>query len=181
MQLPPFLDALYTDLIDACDHEYLFTGSQGGLMRRDTFRKRFWRPAWDGKPSHPETWMRRPILAGFTFHEGRHTHRTLLAQEGIPEVARAARLGHKVSGMASVYEHVTPQMLAQIQSVLETLWWNSVHALTSREQERLFTEVPLLDELYRASMKHGLPEEPATETISRISPIRDWSSRPNKP
>lgn len=172
VQLPPFLDALYTDLIESCEHEYLFTGPRGGLLRRGNFRGRFWRPAWDGQPTHPQAWLRRPILPGFTFHEGRHSHRTLLAQEGIPEVARAARLGHKVPGMASVYEHVTPAMQQLVRSVLEALWWASVDAVSAQDRERLFAAVPLLGERYRANMKNGLPEEPAEKMISRMSPIR---------
>ena len=27
---------------------YLFTGPQGGLLRRGNFRQSFWGPAWDG-------------------------------------------------------------------------------------------------------------------------------------
>jgi integrase len=54
------------------------------------------------------------VLAGFTFHEGRHTHRTWLADDGITDVARAARLGHNLPGMADVYEHVTPAMKQRV-------------------------------------------------------------------
>jgi hypothetical protein len=38
---------------------------------------------------------RPPILPTFTFHEGRHTHSTWLTEDGIPEVARRARLGRR--------------------------------------------------------------------------------------
>ncbi|WP_233571143.1 hypothetical protein [Nocardiopsis sp. Huas11] len=69
IQLPPFVDSLYTDLIKSCQSDYLFTGSQGGLVRRANFRTSHWRPAWDGDPGCGQTWMRRPILPGFTFHE----------------------------------------------------------------------------------------------------------------
>ncbi|MBB4932766.1 hypothetical protein F4561_003586 [Lipingzhangella halophila] len=65
----------------------------------------------DGRTGEAEQWWRRaPILPGFTFNEGRHTHRTWLAEDGVPEVARAARLGHRMRGMGEVYEHVTPAM-----------------------------------------------------------------------
>lgn len=41
--------------------------------------------------------QRPPILSTFTFHEGRHTHSTWLTEDGIPEVARRARLGPPMS------------------------------------------------------------------------------------
>ncbi|WP_262391790.1 hypothetical protein [Nocardiopsis sp. CNR-923] len=34
----------------------------------------------------------------FTFNEGRHILRTWLAEDGIPAIARAGRLGRKVRG-----------------------------------------------------------------------------------
>ncbi|MFC3450614.1 hypothetical protein [Amycolatopsis speibonae] len=42
----------------------------------------------------------QPILPTFTFHKGRHSHSTRLAEDGIPEVARRARLGQKMKGIA---------------------------------------------------------------------------------
>jgi hypothetical protein len=33
-----------------------------------------------------------------------------LTEDGIPEVARRARLGQKMKGIARVYDHVTPAM-----------------------------------------------------------------------
>ncbi|WP_304450662.1 tyrosine-type recombinase/integrase [Nocardiopsis sp. YSL2] len=148
IELPPFLDALYTDLIEACESDYLFTGPKGGLMRRRNFQVGLWRPAWNGDPRSDQAWLRRPLLPGFTFHEGRHTQRTWLAEDEIPEVARAARLGHKMLGMARVYEHVTPQMRQRVLSALESRWTQSVAALSDQERETLFGVVPLLEEHY---------------------------------
>lgn len=171
IQLPPFLDLLYMDLIEAADHPYLFTGPQGGLLRRGNFRKRFWRPAWDGVPASDLPWLRGPLLAGVTFNEaGRHTHRTWLAEGNIPEVARAARLGHTMVGMGRVYEHVTPEMKWRVLTVLEERWQRSVSALTHTERDRLFGMAPKLDEHYRGNSESGLPTEPASKMISQISP-----------
>ena len=49
------------------------------------FRQRFWRPAWDGiDTNNPSSTRHLPaILSGFRFHEGRHTHATLLTEDGI--------------------------------------------------------------------------------------------------
>jgi hypothetical protein len=60
-----------------------------------------------------------PILPWFTFHEGWHTHSTWLTEDSVPEVARRARLGKKMRGIAQVYDHVTPVMRKQVLDVLK--------------------------------------------------------------
>lgn len=171
IQLPPFLDLLYTHLIEGCEHEYLFTGPRGGLLRRGNFRQRFWRPAWDGASASGPQWLQGPLLRGITFNEaGRHTQRTWLADENIPEVAKAARLGHTVPGMARIYEHVIPETKRRVLTVLEERWQRSVAALTYKERVRLFGMAPMLEEHYRGNSESGLPKEPASKMISRISP-----------
>lgn len=174
IQLPPFLDALYGDLRASRAEGPLFIGSRGGWLRRGNFRTEYWRPAWDGVPGHEKTWMRQPLVEGITFHEaGRHTHRTWLAEDEIPEVARAARLGHKVPGMARVYEHVTPRMQERILSVLETRWVGSVASLTDVERERLFTMAPVLEEHYKEATKGGLFGSPLPGDLPNISHLRE--------
>lgn len=95
--------------------------------------------------------MKAPILPGFTHRETRHTHRTWLAADGIPEVARAARLGHRMPGMANVYEHVTVEMKAQVLAALERRWQESLRALKPVERRRLMEMVPQIGEHYRAT------------------------------
>ncbi|WP_235191105.1 site-specific integrase [Amycolatopsis rifamycinica] len=68
-----------------------------------------------------------PILPTFTFHEGRHTHATWLTEDGIPEVARRARLGQKMKGIARAYDHVTPAMVNQVLDALEERWQRSLY------------------------------------------------------
>jgi integrase len=109
-----------------------------------------WRPAWDGVSHRDDAWLRSPILPGFTFHEGRHTHRTWLADEGIPEVGRAARLGHRMPGMGNVYEHVTPETKARILEVLTRRWRAGLTGLDHTEQQKLESLVPeVIREHYR--------------------------------
>src|SRR5699024_1245518 len=103
-------------------------------------------------------------------NEGRHTHRAWLAEDEIPEVARAARPGHRVPGMARVHEHVTVEMKRRVLNVLENRRQESVAALTIRERERLFAAAPVLEAHYRENTKNGLPKEPASKMISQISP-----------
>jgi hypothetical protein len=86
------------------------------------------------------------VLGWFTFHEGRHTHSTWLAADGIPEVARRARLGHRMRGMARVYEHVTPDMHSKIDGALEARWSTGLLALTADETEQLTSWLPHLSD-----------------------------------
>jgi len=116
----------------------------GKPWRRSNFRQRYWRPAWDGQNmDDPCADDHIPaILPWFTFNEGRHTHATWLAEDGIPEVARRARLGQKMKGIARVYDHVTPAMRRMILDVLETRWLSSLAVLTLAEQTRLVSWFP---------------------------------------
>lgn len=158
IQLPGFLAALYTDLIDDAEPgASLFAGSRGGQLRRGNFRSRFWRPAWDGQPDNDELWLRAPILPDFTFNEGRHTHRTWLAEDGIPEVARAARLGHRMRGMGNVYEHVTPAMKEHVCAALDTRWRHSLQSLKPHERQWIVETIPRLGEYYRAPGEQKVP------------------------
>ncbi len=87
-------------------------------------------------------------------------------------MARATRLGHRVAWMARV---VTPETKRRVLSVLENGWWGSVVALALREREWLFVVAPTLEEHYCGDDENGLPEGPASETISRISPTQGTS------
>lgn len=118
--------------------------------RRSNFWARSWRPAWDGvDPGNPSSRDHLPaMLPTFTFHEGRHTQSTWLIEDGIAEVARRARLGQKMKGMARVYDHVTPVMLSQITAALEARWAGSVAALTATERATLGEWFPHLRTAY---------------------------------
>jgi hypothetical protein len=99
----------------------------------------FW---FSGRVRVGSGWSVPAVLTGFTFHEGRHTHRTWLADDNIPDVARAARLGHKLPGMADVYEHVTPAMEKTVRDALTRRWKQSVRQLTDPERQHLAEIVP---------------------------------------
>lgn len=96
-----------------------------------------------------------PILPGFTFHEGRHTHRTWLADDGIPEVGRGARLGQKMRVMGGVYEHVTPETKERSLCVLQSRWEASPVALRPQEQARLVALLPRMEQAIRAAADQG--------------------------
>jgi integrase len=55
-------------------------------------------------------------------HDLRHTHKTILAELGVPEALRDERLGHRPPGMRRVYEHATPGMRKEMIDRLELMW-----------------------------------------------------------
>ncbi|WP_193441143.1 integrase [Actinosynnema sp. ALI-1.44] len=146
VQLPPSIATFYELLMDSHRHPFVFTTLEGMPWRRSNFRQRYWRPAWDGaNTDNPEANDHVPaILPWFTFHEGRHTHATWLTEDGVPEVARRARLGQKMKGIARIYDHVTEPMKRQIIDVLEQRWNASLLALTATERARLTEWFPHL-------------------------------------
>jgi hypothetical protein len=173
VQLPPFLADLYERLLGDCDRSFVFVGEKGGLLRRSNFGKRFWRPAWDGIPEKRRTGQYvPPILPVFTFHEGRHTHRTWLADDGIPEVGRVARLGQKMRGMGGVYEHVTPETKQRILNVLTSRWESSLLALRAQEQERLVAMLPKMEQtIAQLAASREVQTGQGAKIIAQISPM----------
>lgn len=116
--LPPFLVELLQEHLDSHDHEHVFTGRDGGLLRRSSFHRRTWRPALDGNPAKNLP----PILPGMHFHDLRHSHKTWLIEDGIPEVAQAKRLGHRLPGIQGIYSHITPAIEQHLVNALQHRW-----------------------------------------------------------
>jgi integrase len=56
------------------------------------------------------------------FHDLRHTHKTWLIEDGIPEIAQARRLGHRLGGVRGIYSHVTPVMQQRLVEALQRRW-----------------------------------------------------------
>ena len=168
VRLPAGMATLYEMLMDSHDHEFVFTSPLGEPLRRANFRQRFWRPAWDGIPGDGADGSRYPpILEWFTFHEGRHTHSTWMIEDGVPEVARRARLGQKMKGIARTYDHVTEPMHKQILDGLETRWRQSINALRPQELVTLLTWLPHLEEAL---------ERPATPlTVARYATMTPFN------
>jgi integrase len=68
-----------------------------------------------------------PILAGMHFHDLRHTHKTWLIEDDIPEIAQAKRLGHRLPGVRGIYSHVTEPMQQRIAHALQHRWQTTRH------------------------------------------------------
>ncbi|MDI6101204.1 site-specific integrase [Actinoplanes sp. NEAU-A12] len=119
--LPPFLVTRLREHLDTHDHSHIFVGADGGLWRRSNFSRRFWRPATDGNPKK----LIAPVIPGMHFHDLRHTHKTWMIEDGIPEVAQAKRLGHRLPGVRGIYSHVSPAVEQRLVDCLQKRWENT--------------------------------------------------------
>ena len=86
--LPAVRAGLLRELLDSHHHDTVFCGTRGGYQRRSNFNRRAWRPAVDANPT-------RGLPA---------------IEDGIPEIAQARRLGHRLPGVRGIYSHATPTM-----------------------------------------------------------------------
>lgn len=91
--LPPFLIELLREHLATTDNPFVFTTRTGRPIRRSTFDRRVFRPAADS-----DARRRLPaVRPGLTFHGLRHSHKTWLIADHIPEIAQAHRLGHHLA------------------------------------------------------------------------------------
>ncbi len=132
-------------LLGLHDHPHIFVTAQHQLLRRSNFARRAMRPAADGNLHIDNPLIRvRPVKPGLVFHGLRHSQNTWLIADEIPEVARALRLGHKVSDkIREVYDHVAPEIEAKILTCLQKRWEDSLAAqfpngLVFTDENRLF-------------------------------------------
>lgn len=104
--LPPFLVALLRQHLATTPGQFVFTSPLGYRLRHSTFDRRVFRPAVDGDLRKRHSTVR----PGLTFHGLRHSHKTWLIADGIPEIAQARRLGHHLSNrLVETYSHVAPR------------------------------------------------------------------------
>jgi integrase len=85
-----------------------------------------------------------PIQPGLTTHGLRHSHKTWMAEDGIPEILAEQRLGHQVPGMRGLYAHASHRMRDELTAALQARWEES---LSDRAAIDPHSPVPLLDEL----------------------------------
>ena len=143
-------------------------------------------PRGRGIPGIPEDiplacWL--PIQPGLTPHGLRHSHKTWMAEDGIPEILAEQRLGHQVPGMRGLYAHASARMRDDLTAALQARWEES---LSDRAAINPHSPVPLLDELLAplrgeinesadsAALRHR-PHQPPTpgdreKMISQIPP-----------
>ena len=85
-----------------------------------------------------------PVKDGLTPHGLRHSHKTWMVEDGIPEILAEQRLGHQVPGMRGLYAHASQRMREELIAALQARWEESL-------QERAVIDphspVQLLDNL----------------------------------
>ena len=138
ISLPPFLVTLLRALLRERDTEFVFTTRSGTWLRRSTFDRRVLRPACDGNPDRPNARIHTtPVRPGLTFHGLRHSHKTWLIADRIPEIAQARRLGHHLSNrVVECYSHVGPELERRLLRALQRRWHHATTAPPGRRPRR---------------------------------------------
>lgn len=87
---------------------------------------------WTGLPVRGRGNARRadacwvPLAEGMTPHGLRHSHKSLMVELRTPEVLSHDRLGHEMPGIAGIYSHPTPPMIAELMAGLTACWEKSL-------------------------------------------------------
>ncbi|MGH3760189.1 tyrosine-type recombinase/integrase [Actinophytocola sp.] len=98
---------------------FVFTSRHGHPLWRSTFDRRVFRPAVDGNAQKAT----QPVRPGLTFHGLRHSHKTWLIADNMPEIAQARRLGHHLANrLVEVYSDVAPEIETRLLASLERRW-----------------------------------------------------------
>lgn len=136
ISLPPFLIPLLQAHLESHDHPHVFVTAERELLRRSNFSRRAMRPAADGNLQVARPRVRaQPIAPGLHFHSLRHSHKTWMIADGIPEVGQARRLGHRIpDAIREIYSHVSPEVEARLLDALEHRWHEALAALHSTHE-----------------------------------------------
>ena len=105
-----------------------------------------------------------PVKLGLTPHGLRHSHKTWMAEDGIPEILAEQRLGHEVPGMRGLYAHASDRMRDELKEALHARWDDS---LRDRAAIHPHSPVPLLDELLAPHRESPRRPHPATRRVTR--------------
>jgi integrase len=131
ISLPPFLVELLAHHLDSHTHQHVFVTDEQHLLRRSNFARRAMRPATDGNLHKHQTRIRtQPVVPGMTFHGLRHSHKTWMIADHIPDVAQARRLGHTLPDkIEAIYSHVAPEVEARLLVCLQRRWESAADAI----------------------------------------------------
>ncbi|GAA3850548.1 tyrosine-type recombinase/integrase [Amycolatopsis tucumanensis] len=126
--LPPFLVRLLRTHLASHSHRHVFVTPQNELHRRSNFARRALRPAADGNAHIANPAIRlRAVKPGLTFHGLRHSHKTWMIDDGVPEIAQALRLGHVLPDkVQETYSHVARAVEQRLLDALQSRWEKAV-------------------------------------------------------
>ncbi|WP_225447230.1 tyrosine-type recombinase/integrase [Streptacidiphilus sp. PB12-B1b] len=166
----PFLTTLLADELHRHRSNTVFRTVRDKHLRRSTFQRRIWAPAVHGT-TRPDGTHWTEINPKLTFHSLRHSHKTWLIEDGIPDVAQARRLGHRMDHKINdIYSHVAPQVEHNLLNALQTRWQRSLPrriprttASTTATPDRSPPEYPspVLGPLSKAAPGHFTAPPPA--------------------
>lgn len=133
--LPDFLVLLLRQHLEDVASDFVFVTPYGTWHRRSNFSRRALRPAADGcgaattdAAAHigPTIWT-EPVKPRLTFHGLRHSHKTWMIADGIPEIAQARRLGHVLHDkIQDTYSHVAAEVEHRLLDALGDRWDKAV-------------------------------------------------------
>jgi hypothetical protein len=117
-----------------------------------------------------------PVKQGLTPHGLRHSHKTWMIEDKIPEVLAELRLGHEIPGIRGAYSHASEQMRQELKDALQARWESSL-------QERFALApcslVPALDKLLAPLRETGpeggrnlasqIPPNDGLDTITQVA------------
>jgi len=110
-----------------------------------------------------------PIKPGLTPHGLRHSHKTWMAEDGIPEILAEQRLGHQVPGMRGLYAHASARMRDELKAALQARWEDSLAARAALDPH---SPVPLLDQLLAPTRGEIVqPAQPKAPRLTRQPPL----------
>jgi integrase len=136
--LPEFLVPLLRRHVALAPSEFVFTTPDGHWHRRSNFSRRAFRPSADGtiatgqepdiaERQNPPSNSTEAVKPGLTFHGLRHSHKTWMIADAVPEVAQSRRLGHVMHDkIQETYSHVAAEVEQRLLDNLDERWLKAV-------------------------------------------------------
>jgi|SRR5579859_298973 len=112
-----------------------------------------------------------PVAEGLTPHGLRHSAKTWMEEEGIPEVLSEQRLRHEIAGISGRYRHVTQRMRDELVAAMTAAWEGALDArLAMSERSPAAVLDTLLRERLEARRPRAVPRN-SPETSEAVLPF----------
>jgi integrase len=142
--LPKLVNPSDTGRCPSCSNSFK-RRTDGNLIKHQDKKKENQCEGSYGPPAEDPplaAWL--PVKPGLTPHGLRHSHKTWMVEDGIPEILSELRLGHEIPGMRGLYSHVSLTMREDLRAALQARWETS---LRQRALIAPTSPVPVLDKL----------------------------------